>query len=59
MQKYVKPVNHIKNSGWRAKYLPYDYKTSKVKSAMRKEAMEQDQRDLSNPSDSSESDKEE
>ena len=36
-----------------------DYKTSKVKSAMRKEAMEQDQRDLSDPSDASESDKEE
>ena len=48
------------NCRWRTKYLPYEVKPQKkVKSALRKEAIEQDQGDLSNPSVASESDEEE
>ena len=60
-QKHLMPVSHILQT---VDYAPNTCLMKgklqkKVKSAMRKEAIEQDQRDLSNPSDASESDEEE
>ena len=55
------PVNHILQTVDDAQNicLMKAKRQKKVKSAMRKEAMKQDQRDLSSPSDASESDEEE
>ena len=55
------PVNHILQTVGDAPniYFMKVKPQKKVKSAMRKEAIEKDQRDLSNPSDASESDEEE